>query len=183
MKCKFWLENINKNLENSFTVINNQKLHVNNSKLLLILVGCKNDYVSKIEKKVEVSWKEATKFARENGFCFFFETSARDRTNINHLTYHICMELIANYINYLKCSKEIFDLIAINSFPNSFSVLKDSMSIDALTTTTQVHFNCAKEKLNLHNILINFINSKRKNLQTKNVFDFYIEKIRIGIKV
>jgi len=180
MSCKLWIEKINKSLENNFTFVNDRKLDLNNKKLLMILVGCKNDFVSRIEKKIQVTQNEAIKFAKENDFSLFLETSARDRSSITHLTYCICMELISNYINYLKYSKEIFDLISINSFPSTrFSVLKDSMSLDAITSLTQVHFNCTKEKLNLHNILINFINSKRKNLLTKSFFDIYMEKIGI----
>jgi mitochondrial fission protein ELM1 len=164
---------INKNLINSFTFVNDRKLDLNNKKLLLILVGCKNDYLNQIENRVQVTSKEATKFAKENGFSLFFETSSRDRYNIKTLLEHINMELISNYVNYLKFNKEIFDDIAINSFPSTrYSVIKGSMSLNALTTQDQVYFNCSKEKLNVHNLLINISNSKRKNLQTKSFFDF-----------
>jgi hypothetical protein len=171
--CKLWLEMINKTLINSFSFVNDRKLDLNNKKLLLILVGCKNDYLNQIENRVQVTSKEATKFAKENGFSLFFETSSRDRHNIKKLSEHINMELISNYINYLRFNKEIFDDIAINSFPSTrYSVIKDSMSLNALTTLDEVHFNCSKEILNLHNVLINISNSKRKNLQSKSFFDF-----------
>ena len=164
--CQYWLDEINNRLLNHYSTVDAN----NNKKLLTILVGCKSDLAT--QKKIP--HKMAYKYARTNGYALFYETSSKDASNQNDLWSNLCMELISNYINYLKYQKYLFDLISLDSSPcTQLSVLKDSMCIDALTTITQVHFRCAKENLNIQQILTNVANSKRKNLQTKRFFDFY----------
>lgn len=156
--CQYWMDEIHKR---------------NSSQVIKILVGCKNDTGS--ETRPQVPAKKAREFAKKNGFLLFYETSAKDNLNIKILFDDLCMELISNYIKFLNFQQSTFDLVSTPCTSKSYMLDDNSMSIAALSSKSDVFFNCKSESLNCNHIILNSTNSKRKNLQqTKlSIFDFF----------
>jgi hypothetical protein len=143
-----------------------------NKDLIKILVGCKNDLNLNSTEK-EVSTKKAKKFAKQNGFVLFFQTSSKDNLNIKELYEQICLELITNYVSFLNYQQSLIDFIQSPCTETS-PLTPMKKSIYALSTKTDVYFNCKTENLNFNHVILNNMNSKRKNLQSGNshFFDF-----------
>lgn len=140
------------------------------SHLIMVLVGCKNDLE---DSHQTVPTKKAREFAKKNGFCLFFETSSKDKVNIKDLFEELSMELISNYIKYLNFQEEQLNLVSIPCTNRSFMIHQNTIPLNALSSKSDVYFNCTTEKLNCNHIILNNKNSRRKNLQTKRLLDFF----------
>jgi small GTP-binding protein len=183
LNCQQWLDEINK------TYFSSAPDKTNQNKLIKILVGCKDDNSSSSinsdqsnqnQSQQKVSSKKAKDFAKKNGFILFYETSSKDNLKIKELFDELCLELIANYLNFLNYQRTLIDLAAL---PDEFKKFmlnksKNTMPLPALTSKENVYFDCQSESLNCNHIILNNTNSKRKNLQTKglvlsDLFDFF----------
>ena len=161
--CQYWLEEITKKHDCSYKP--NRKC----DHLIKILVGCKNDLEINKDK---VSTKKAREFAKKNGFCLFYETSAKDNLNVKELFEELCMELMSNYLKFLSYQESLLNLISVPCLHKSFMLFQRSIPLKAITTRSDVYYNCATEKLNCNHIILNNKNAKRKSLQaTKTNFD------------
>ena len=164
LSCKQWLNEI----EEAYSKVSRS----NSADLIKILVGCKRDMTSEMsQKQPPVPTKKAKKFAKQNGFVLFYETSAKNKLNLKELCEEICLELIANYLEFLNYQQSLIDFFYRPFTFNSFML---PASVYALSTKSDVCFNCKSESLNCNHIILNNLNSKRKNLQTEsyNLFDF-----------
>lgn len=172
LNCQLWLDEISKAKYKVFYDLGDN-INIGSDGLIKILVGCKNDLAANEKAQKAVPTKKAKEFARKNGFLLFFETSAIENVNIKELFNELCLELIANYLNYLNFKMEKFSLVVENTNLDKSLVL-NSMSLSALSTKSNVYFNCQSESLNCNHIILNSVNLKRKNLQQKgNFLEFF----------
>lgn len=163
MNCQTWLDEISKPKYKAFFDTEGNE---NSDGLIKILVGCKND----LKEQKAVSTKKARDFARKNGFLLFFETSAKDNTNIKELFDEVCLELIANYLNYLNSKLARLSLYLDCSEFDRCVAFNSMSPLSALSTKSNVFFDCKSESLNCGHIILNNLNSRRKNLRSKSFF-------------
>lgn len=179
LNCQAWLDEISKAKYRAFCDTDGVE-HTDG--LIKILVGCKNDQQNsssnignnvgrKEASSKAVPTKRAREFARKNGFVLFFETSAKENTNVKELFNEICLELIANYLNYLnfKLSRLSLFVDCSDDFDRTVA-FNNMMSLSAVTSKSNVFFDCKSESLNCGHIILNNLNSRRKNLRTKSFF-------------
>lgn len=177
LNCQTWLDEISKA---KYRLLCDTDGVENTDGLIKILVGCKNDQAAasggsggsstnRKEAKA-VPTKKAREFARKNGFLLFFETSAKDNTNVKELFDEVCLELIANYLNYLNFKLSRVSLfVDCNDFERNVA-FNSMMSLSAVSSKSNVFFDCKSESLNCGHIILNNLNSRRKNLRTKSFF-------------
>lgn len=142
--CQYWLQEITK----SHNCSKNTKRKKCDSKckhLIKVLVGCKNDTD---DTRHAVPAKKARDFAKRNGFCLFFETSSKDNLNIKELFEELSMELISNYISFLNYQENLLNLVSIPSTNRNFMQSMNTIPLNAMTTKSDIYFNCNAEKLN-----------------------------------
>jgi small GTP-binding protein len=198
LNCQYWLDEITKRHKCNNNYNNNEKQENNKKKkvvkkltkcdhLIKILVGCKNDSAGDNQQPVVVSTKKAKSFAKKNGFCLFFETSAKDNLNIRELFEEVSMELISNYIKYLNSLETTMSMVSVpctnnNNNNNITSTTTNNnnlmpyhqiIPVRALSSMSDVYYNVKTEQLNCNHIILNNKNSKRKNLQCKGLLDFF----------
>jgi small GTP-binding protein len=163
--CKVWLDEI--------VSVHSRISHTNTSTdLIKILVGCKSDLSN--ESQRAVASKKAKKFAKQNGFVLFHETSGKTGLNVRELFDEMCLELIGNYLRYLNYQQSLIDFVYRPYTDKSFMLPGAAPSLHVISTKFDVCFNCQTESLNCNHIILNNLNSKRKNLQNEsyNFFDF-----------
>jgi small GTP-binding protein len=162
VNCKSWVDEIS-------SVHARLARHNNPTALIKILVGCKTDLSS--ENQRAVSSKKAKKFAKQNGFVLFHETSGKANLNVKELFDEMCLELIGNYLRFLNYQQSLIDFFYR---PCTDKSILAPVSVHAITTKSDVCYNCEAESLNCNHIILNNLNAKRKNLQTEgyNLFDF-----------
>lgn len=167
LNCKNWLDEI----ASVHSTLSHHNTISCSTDLIKILVGCKSDLTGGETQKAAVSSKKARKFAKQNGFVLFFETSAKNNLNIKELFEEMCLELISNYIKFLNYQQSFIEFLSRPCTDKSPLV---PASVYAISSTSDVYFNCQTESQNFNHIIMNSINAKRKNLQTEgnNFFDF-----------
>lgn len=165
--CQLWLDEITKPKYKEFYDTSDND---NNDGLIKILIGCKNDQNGSRKEPKAVPTKKAREFAKKNGFLLFFETSAKENTNVKELFDEICLELIANYLNYLNFKLSKLSLFLESTDFERKVAFNSMMSLSAVTSKSNVFFDCKTESLNCGHIILNNLNSRRKNLRTKTFF-------------
>ena len=190
--CKLWLNELNESYLSVNPSLNDlvQRDQLSNDeselrqrllkdKLIKILVGYKWS-----TNKRQVKTRRAKRFAREHGFCLFYEfdESAGSSIDCKQMLYDVAMELLSNYFSYLSfhhSTSAFLDCMPVTTrglmLPPLF------MSIPALSTCSNVFYDCQTHLLNSNFISFHIINSKRKNLQSEKLslldilfdFDFY----------
>lgn len=143
--CQYWLNEITKRHSKTNLSKKKSKCETKCNNLILILVGCKNDID---DSKHVVPTKKARDFAKRNGFCLFYETSSKENLNVKELFEELCMELISNYIKYLNYQEELLNLISIPCTNRSFMLHQNTIPLNAISSKSDVYFNCSTERLN-----------------------------------